>query len=67
MGHQGQYPVINLSLKSAKQPTYEMAFKCLRDESAGEYSRHRYVLNNDSMTEYEKRRFESIMEWKAEE
>lgn len=66
MGHQGQYPVINLSLKSAKQPTYEMAFKSLRDEIAGEYSRHRYVLNNDSMTEYEKRRFESIMEWKAE-
>jgi len=27
--HMGQYPVIFLSLKSAKQPTYEMAYKVL--------------------------------------
>jgi hypothetical protein len=24
--HMGQYPVINLSLKSAKQPNFELAF-----------------------------------------
>ena len=30
--HQQQYPVINLSLKSAKQPTYKMAYSCLIDE-----------------------------------
>ncbi|OOM78853.1 hypothetical protein CLOBL_21010 [Clostridium sp. BL-8] len=30
--HIGQYPVINLSLKSAKQPTFELALKCIKDE-----------------------------------
>lgn len=30
--HMGQYPVIFLSLKSAKQPTYEMAYRSLIDE-----------------------------------
>lgn len=67
MSHQGQYPVINLSLKSAKQPAYENAFKCLRDEIAGEFGRHGYVLSSDSMTEHEKKRFRMIMEWKAED
>ena len=27
--HQQQYPVIFLTLKSAKQPTYEMAYACI--------------------------------------
>ena len=36
-GHQQQYPVINLSLKSAKQPDFEMAYKSLIDEIAGEF------------------------------
>ena len=30
--HMGQYPVINLSLKSAKQPNFELAYKCIKDE-----------------------------------
>lgn len=44
MGHQGQYPVINLSLKSAKQPNYEMAYGCLLNEIVKEFQRHVYVL-----------------------
>lgn len=32
MKDQGQYPVINLSLKSAKQPDYEMAYKSLIED-----------------------------------
>lgn len=44
MGHQGQYPVINLSLKSAKQPNYEMAYGCLLNEIIKEFQRHVYVL-----------------------
>lgn len=43
MGHQGQYPVINLSLKSAKQPNYEMAYGCLLNEIIKEFQRHVYV------------------------
>ncbi len=35
--HMGQYPVIFLSLKSAKQPTYEMAYLSLANEIRKEY------------------------------
>lgn len=61
MAHQGIYPVINLSLKSAKQPTYEMAYDCLVDEISKEYSRHSYILSGNPLTEYEKDRFRQIM------
>lgn len=50
-GHLGQYPVILLSLKSARQPDYEMAYESLVDEIIGEYVRHRYVLDADCLTE----------------
>ena len=46
MAHQGQYPVIKLSLKSAKQPGYDMAYAMLKHEIADEFSRHSYLLNN---------------------
>ena len=46
MTYQGKYPVINLSLKSGKQPTYEMAIASLVDEIAKEFNRHRYVLSS---------------------
>ena len=36
----GQYPVIMLTLKSAKQRTYEEAFYCLKEAIAEEYARH---------------------------
>lgn len=57
MSHQGQYPVINLSLKSAKQPDFEMAYESLVDEIAYEYRRHDYVLKGESLKEEEKERF----------
>ena len=50
----GQYPVIKLSLKSAKQPNYQMAYGCLRNEIIYEYDRHRYVLKGNLLTEEEK-------------
>ena len=46
MQHQQQYPVIFMTLKSAKQPTYEMAHGALTDEIYNEFMRHRYVLQN---------------------
>jgi hypothetical protein len=42
--HQGQYPVISLSLKSAKQPNYNMAHGCLIDAVIKEFQSHAYVL-----------------------
>ena len=66
MAHQGQYPVISMSLKSAKQPNYDMAYKSLLDEIAKEYTRHRYVLNSDVLSEASKKRYQLIMDRAAE-
>lgn len=67
MAHQGKYPVISLSLKSAKQPTYEMAIDSLVDEISKEFKRHRYVLSSEALTENDCERFTDMMNRKAKE
>ena len=62
----GQYPVIFMSLKSAKQPRYDMAYKSLVDEIIHEYNRHRYILKGDSITEEYKEKYISILKNKAD-
>ena len=57
--HQQQYPVIFLTLKSAKQPTYKMAYACLVDEICKEFERHSYVLAGE-MPKRNRERFERI-------
>lgn len=52
--HQQKYPVISLTMKSAKQPDFEMAYASLIDEIAKEYRRHSYVLNSDRLLASEK-------------
>ena len=64
--HMGQYPVISLSLKSAKQPDFDMAYKSLLNEIAKEYERHRYVLEGDVLLSSNKEKYINIMEQKAE-
>ena len=64
--HMGQYPVIFLSLKSAKQPTYEMAYKVLKQSIAKEFIRHRYILNGETLLPVQKTLFNSFIEQKAE-
>ncbi|SFC48725.1 AAA family ATPase [Clostridium uliginosum] len=49
ISHMGQYPVINLSLKSAKQPNFELAFKCMKEEITNEFRRHEYILKSDKL------------------
>lgn len=56
----GQYPVINLSLKSAKQPTFELAYECLLNEIIDEFKRHDYILNSDKLS-YEKDAYINII------
>ena len=60
MKHQQQYPVIFMSLKSAKQPTYELAYTELKKQISGEFKRHKYVLNGDALAEDEKAHFNAI-------
>ncbi|MGN0483838.1 MAG: AAA family ATPase, partial [Lachnospiraceae bacterium] len=62
----GTYPVIKLSLKSAKQPDFQMAYKCLKNEIFYEYDRHKYVLNGDQLSEKEKEKYRQILEETAD-
>ena len=64
--HMGQYPVIFLSLKSTKQPTYEMAYKVLNQSISKEFIRHSYILNSEAMLPVQKARFNLFIEEKAE-
>lgn len=67
MDQQGRYPVINLSLKAAKQPTFEMAVASLVDEIAKEYKRHAYILSWEGISENDKTRFRAVMNQKAQD
>ena len=64
--HLGQYPVIFLSLKSAKQPEFDMAYESLLDEIIREYERHCYVLQGDALMEGTKERYLELMNRKAD-
>lgn len=64
---QEQYPVISISLKSAKQPSYRMAYESLLDEIAIEFERHSYLLEGERITASDKEKFIRLIEQKAEE
>ncbi|MCI6190599.1 MAG: ATP-binding protein [Clostridium sp.] len=64
--HMGKYPVINLSLKSAKQPTFEMSYKKIKEAIADEFKRYSEVLNGNILFEDEKEDFTNIMLKKAD-
>jgi hypothetical protein len=55
--HQGRYPVVFMSFKSAKRSLFEEAYNCLKDELVEEFKRHRYVfetiLNDDDRALFE--------------
>ena len=56
----GRYPVIKLSLKSAKQPDYREAALQLRDEIASEFDRHIYLQDSDKLTKEEAQKFKEL-------
>lgn len=56
----GMYPVINLNLKSAKQPSFSSAYAKIRQEIAEEFKRHYYVLESDSVDPEDKNLFQKI-------
>ena len=61
----GQYPVISLSLKSGKQPKFEMAYASIVDEISKEFKRHAYILKSDKIFESEKVQFQRIVDKNA--
>lgn len=62
----GMYPVINLTLKSAKQPSFESAYGKVKDEIAEEYKRHRYVTESEKLDAGSKIMFQRIADGKGE-
>lgn len=64
--HMNKYHVISLTLKSAKQNSFESAMEMLINEIAGEYSRHNYILESESIDEVTKEIFNRIYSGKAE-
>ncbi len=61
----GRYPVIRLSLKSAKQPRFKAAALQLRDEIISEFKRHSYVRNSTKLDEDEIRLFNELSSGKS--
>ena len=64
--HQQQYPVIFLSLKSAKQPNFEEAYKKICKALAEEFRRHQYLLAGNSLADDQKIMFQRIMAEQAD-
>ena len=63
--HKGRYPVVNLSLKSAKQPDWNMAYDAMVNEIAKEFERHDDVLESSRLLPDEKELFCRIRGKKA--
>ncbi len=58
--HMGKYPVINLTLKSAKQPTFALAYRKIKKAIVDEFQRHQFLLENDTLGEEDKKLFQKI-------
>ena len=68
-GQMGMYPVMNLTLKSAKQESYENAYYAMMSEIAVEFDRHRNIIEQgkDRITLKEYEQYLSIADEKADE
>ena len=50
----GKYPVINLSLKSARQPDFKTSFIKMREDIVYEIRRHDYLLKSEKLSDEER-------------
>ncbi|GHV14806.1 hypothetical protein AGMMS49938_11590 [Fibrobacterales bacterium] len=64
MEEQGQYPVVFLTLKGAKQDSWELSYTSLKKDIADEFKRHDYLLKNEQLLA-EKELYERIMQCKG--
>lgn len=58
--HREQYPVIALSLKSAKQPNFDSAYAMMVRAVADEFRRHSFILKDEKLAN-QKERYELLM------
>lgn len=68
LAHMGKYPVINISLKSLKQPTFTLAYEQLKRVIKGAYDQYRDVLlSSAALSQNEKERYQRILDLKGDE
>ncbi len=60
-----QYPVISLTLKSAKQDIFEDAYFKMKTEILYEFKRHRRILESDRLLDSEKELYRRLMDGTA--
>ena len=60
--YQNAFPVISLSLKSAKQGSYSRALFCICMEIREQFIKFSYVLDSDKLTDIEKKDYRRILE-----
>ncbi len=65
--YKGRYPVVSLTLKSAKQGSFELSRAAVLNELAKEYERHRSVLQSSRLSAFQKEQFTGFMEKRAKE
>lgn len=61
MQHQGKYPVIFISFKDVKQPTFEFCLDKIRSVVAATYRRHRKVFESKNISEDNKEYIKSVL------
>lgn len=68
LAHMGQYPVITLSLKSMKQPDYNMAYQIYKDIIKDEFSRHKIVIyQSEALDSEELTRYKAFLDINADD
>ena len=66
--YQGQYPVINVSFKSMKKETFDLAYDTYKKIMKNEFLRHEeYVLSNAKLDEESEERYKKIINLTATE
>ncbi len=59
LSHMGQYPVISLSFKAARQPDFDLAYRMLVRQVADEFRRHRFVM--EILPKEQKARYQQML------
>lgn len=59
--YMGQYPVISISLKGMKQPTFEKSFMQFKEIIACEFERHYECLNNSRLAGRKHKRIKDVI------
>jgi hypothetical protein len=64
--HMSYYPVISLTLKSARQKDFETSYAQIANEISAEFERHKVLLESKRISEHKKEIFLKLMEKKAD-